>query len=165
MELEWNDFNEYLPEKTIRSLHYDASGNLWIGTRYSGLVQLHRDSLTGKYVTQIFDRSDGFISDFIKSIDSDKEGNIWVGTHAGIEKLIPTSDGYRVFSFSRVHNFFAIVTKLVVGPDHTIWCSTASGAARIKDGMYERTPPSGVHITSVSTAKQTLLDPQYQLSH
>ncbi len=163
MELKWRDFSDYIPEKTIRSLHVDEKENVWIGTRYSGLIQLYIDTLTGKYATQIFDRSDGFISDFIKSIASDKDGNIWVGTHAGIEKLIPTSYGYRVFSFSRVHNFFAIVTKLVVGPDQTIWCITASGAARIKDGRYETTPPSGVYITSVSTAKQTLIDPQYRL--
>jgi ligand-binding sensor domain-containing protein/signal transduction histidine kinase len=163
MELEWNDFNAYLPEKTIRSLHYDARGNIWIGTRYSGLVQLYRDSLTSKYATHLFNRSDGLISDFIRSITSDNEGNIWIGTHAGIEKLIPTPNGYRIFSFSRVHNFFANIVKLVAGPDKSIWCITASGVVRIKDSRYETTPPSEVYITSVSTDKQNLFDPQYQL--
>lgn len=75
--------------KTIRSLHADAKGNIWVGTRYSGLVQLKKDSLSNVYTTRIFNRNNGFISDFIKSIDSDEDGNIWVGTSAGIEKLIP----------------------------------------------------------------------------
>lgn len=163
MEFEWKDFNDYLPEKTIRSLHVDPGGNIWIGTRYSGLVQLYRDSLTGTYATHIFDRSDGFISDFIWSIASDKEGNIWVGTHAGIEKLIPTESGYRIFSFSRVNEFFAIVKKLVTGPDNSIWCITTSGVAKIKDSQYETTSPSEVYITYVTTDKQNLFDPQYQL--
>jgi len=163
MELEWQNFNDYLPEQTIRSLHVDAKGNIWIGTRYSGLVQLYRDTLTGKYKTQIYDRSDGFISDFIKSIVSDHDGNIWVGTHAGIEKLIPTPNGFRTFSFSRVYNFFATVTKLEIGTDHFVWCTTTSGVARIKDSRYDTIPPSEVYITSVSTAKELLLDPQQQL--
>lgn len=163
MDLEWKDFNTYLPEKTIRSLHADAKGNIWIGTRYSGLVRLYQNALTGEYATQIFDRSDGFISDFIKSITSDEEGNIWIGTHAGIEKLIPTKDGYRPFSFSRVHNFFATVVDLAVGLDNTIWCSTTSGIVRIKDNKYETRSPSEVYITSVSTAKNTLIDPQSDL--
>ncbi len=163
MYLEWNNFNAYLPEKTIRSLHVDAKRNIWIGTRYSGLVRLYQDSLNGNYKTQIFDRSDGFISDFIKSIDSDQDGNIWVGTHAGIEKLIQTEDGYRIFSFSRVHNFFATVVDIAVGPDNTLWCSTTSGIVRIEDRMYETAPPSEVYIMSVSTAKKALTYPLQEL--
>ena len=152
-----------LPEKTIRSLHIDAAGNIWIGTRYSGLVQLSPDAMNGQYEMHIFNRKDGFISDFVKSITSDEDGNIWVGTHAGIEKLIPTSEGYRVFSFSKVHNFFATVIKLAVGPGNIIWGTTTSGVVRIQDQHYENTPPSKVIITSVSTAREKFLDPENQL--
>ncbi|HZV69916.1 MAG TPA: two-component regulator propeller domain-containing protein [Saprospiraceae bacterium] len=157
---EWLDANKYLPEKTIRSLHADSKGNIWVGTRYSGLVQLRKDSSGNGYATRVFNRNDGFISDFIKSIDSDEESNIWVGTSAGIEKLIPTGEDYRVFSFSRVLNYFAVVQKIVVGPGHTLWCTTTSGVDRIRDSSYDTIAPTSVFITSVSTVKNILLDPR-----
>ncbi len=163
MKLEWENLNPYLPEKTIRSLHADRNGNVWIGTRYSGLIQLYRNTSSSSYETRVYDRNDGFISDFIKSIASDQDGNIWVGTNAGIEKLIRTSDGYQPFAFSRAHNFFATIIKLAPGPDQTIWCTTTSGVAKIKDSRYETIPPSPVYVTSVSTSKKTILDPQYHL--
>jgi len=160
---EWMDVNTYLPEKTIRSLHADSKGNIWVGTRYSGLVQLKKDSSGNGYTTRVFNRNDGFISDFIKSIDSDTDGNIWVGTSAGIEKLIPTGNDYRVFSFSRVLNYFAVVQKIVAGPGHTLWCTTTSGVDRIRDSSYDTIAPTGVNITSVSTVKNILLDPRNAL--
>lgn len=160
---EWMDVNKYVPEKTIRSLHADAKGNIWVGTRYSGLVQLKKDSLSNVYTTRIFNRNNGFISDFIKSIDSDEDGNIWVGTSAGIEKLIPRGDDYRVFPFSRVLNYFAVVQQIVVGPGHTLWCATTSGVDRIRDSSYDTIAPTGVYITSVSTVKNILLDPRIAL--
>lgn len=163
IEMKLEEFNELLPETTIRSLHADRAGNLWVGTRYSGLVQLRRDPGTGRYVSNIFDRSDGFISSFIKSITTDPQGNVWIGTNAGIEKLIRESTGFRPFSFSRVHNFFGTINKIVVDSNHFVWCTTSSGVARIKDGRYDTIPPSEVFITSVTTANETLLDPQSQL--
>ncbi len=162
-KLEWKDYNQYLPEKTLRSLHRDNRGNIWVGTRYSGLIQLSKDSTDDTYVTHHFGRTEGFMSDFIKSIDSDGDGNIWVGTNAGIEKLIRTGSGYRVFSFSRVHNFFAAIQQIVVGPDHTLWCATTSGVDRIRDGGYDHISPPEVYITSVTTIKKTLKDPRLQL--
>ncbi len=51
-ELEWHDMNRYIPEKTIRSLHTDAKGNIWVGTRYSGLVWLKKDSLNEAYTAR-----------------------------------------------------------------------------------------------------------------
>jgi ligand-binding sensor domain-containing protein/two-component sensor histidine kinase len=162
-ELKWIDYNEYLPEKTLRSLHRDTKGNIWVGTRYSGLFQMTKNISDDRYVIHAFGRKEGFISDFIKSIDSDSVGNIWVGTNAGIEKLIPAGDGYRVFSFSRVHNFFAAVQQIFVGPDHTLWCATSSGVVRLRDSSYDTIGPPAVYITSVSTAKATLKDPQLQL--
>ncbi|MEP6793741.1 MAG: two-component regulator propeller domain-containing protein [Saprospiraceae bacterium] len=161
--LEWKDYNEYLPEKTLRSLHRDQKGNLWVGTRYSGLIQLTKKVDDDHFTTHVFGRTEGFISDFIKSVDSDDDGNVWVGTNAGIEKLIPEGGGYRVFSFSRVHNFFAAVQQIVVGPDHTLWCATTSGVIRVRDSSYDTIVPPAVYIASVSTAKSTLKDPQLLL--
>ncbi|MGB3080927.1 MAG: two-component regulator propeller domain-containing protein, partial [Saprospiraceae bacterium] len=158
-KLEWEDFNTYIPEKTLRSLHRDRKGNIWVGTRYSGLVELTKNGTNDTYVTHRFGRKEGFMSDFIKSIDSDEDGNIWVGTNAGIEKLIPVDDHYRVFSFSRVHNFFAAVQQIVVGPDHTLWCATTSGVDKVRDSGYDTIAPPEVYISSVTTAKKILEDP------
>ncbi|MGB4850612.1 MAG: two-component regulator propeller domain-containing protein, partial [Saprospiraceae bacterium] len=161
--LEWKDYNEYLPEKTLRSLHRDQKGNLWVGTRYSGLIQLSKKPDDDRYITHAYGRKEGFISDFIKSVDSDTDGNVWVGTNAGIEKLIPADGSYRVFSFSRVHNFFAAVQQIVVGPDHTLWCATTSGVDKVRDSSYDTIAPPEVYITSVSTAEKILKDPQLLL--
>lgn len=110
LHIKWKSFNPYLPERRIRSLHVDKKGNIWIGTRYSGLVQLYPD-LNGEYATQIFNRSDGFNSDFIKAIDSDEDGNIWVGTHGSVVRV----------SINRVENFlWMTITDNGIGFDPSL---------------------------------------------
>jgi len=163
IELDIIDFSAYVPDKNIRSLHVDQQGHIWVGTRNIGLIQLIPDSVNGGYVSHTYNHKDGLTSDFVKTITSDPDGNIWVGTFTGIEKLIPTNDGFRIFSFSKVNNFFATVSKLILAHDKSIWGITNSGVIRIKDGLYELVPPAEAYIANVVTAQKTLIDPLNQL--
>jgi len=148
INLSVQDFSNLLPDKNIRSVFEDNKGNMWIGMRYNGIVQLKNNG-KDQYDTLHFDLSNGLTSNFIQTIAEDMNGCIWIGSNKGIDKLIPAGKGFRVFNFSRVNNYFASITKIVPWHDHSLWFGTFNGLANIIDGETEKTPPTPVYITSV----------------
>src|SRR5262249_38798114 len=61
------------------SLFTDRDGAIWIGTRDTGLIHLHRGRSDG------FTRADGLSGDSAYWLFEDREGNIWVATNEGID--------------------------------------------------------------------------------
>jgi ligand-binding sensor domain-containing protein/two-component sensor histidine kinase len=149
INLSVQDFSNLLPDKNIRSVFEDNNGNMWIGMRYNGIVQLKNNG-KDQYDTLHFDLRNGLTSNFIGTIAEDMNGCIWIGSNKGIDKLIPAGKGFRVFNFSRVNNYFASITKIVPWHDHSLWFGTFNGLVNIIDGETEKTPPTPVYITSVN---------------
>ncbi|GAB6091243.1 ligand-binding sensor domain-containing diguanylate cyclase [Spirochaeta dissipatitropha] len=72
-----------LPENTIRTLHLDSRGNLWIGS-YGGLSLLIEDADDpADYEFRNFKVEDGLTSPFIMSITEDSDGDLIIGTWGG----------------------------------------------------------------------------------
>lgn len=91
-----NDKTDYIPcylpdgtniskEETIRALHFDEAGNLWVATTRFGILVLNKQLKTIAQIT--YDPSGSkpsLPSGFINSICADKKGNRWVATVRGI---------------------------------------------------------------------------------
>lgn len=144
ISLSVQDYSHLLPDKNIRSLFEDSKGNIWVGTRYHGVVQLSNNS-TEPYAIQRFDLRQGLI----RTIAEDSKGSIWIGSYLGIDKLIPAGKGFRVFNFSRASNFFAHINGILPANNRSFWFVTNKGLVTIIDDEMENTPPAQVYITSV----------------
>ena len=66
-----------------------------------------------------------------------------------LDKLIPNNDGFHIFNFSRVNNYFASVVGIEIDEDNTLWLATGEGLVKIKDKELEKSPPLTVYITKM----------------
>jgi ligand-binding sensor domain-containing protein len=148
--------DHFLPEENIRSLYQDSKGNIWAGTRYQGVYRLAENGEDSFDILN-FDQSKGLSSNFIKGVREDGNGNLWIAFYQGLDKLIPGNNGFRIFNFSRINNYYASIIGIETDEDHTIWLATGEGLAHISDGELEKLPPLPVYITKVSSADSVFL--------
>ena len=149
LSLSIKDFSSLLPDKNVRCLYEDSKGNMWIGTRYGGIVQLIEKS-GDQYSVQHINLQSGLMSNWGRTIAEDSNGCIWIGSDLGIDKLIPTGNSFRVFNFSRINNYFAQVNEISPENGHSLWFTTSNGLVNIIDGEIEKTPAPPAYITSVN---------------
>lgn len=74
----WFGTSNGLPDNQIRLTFQDSRGNVWIGTRNSGIIG---KLSTGKTIA--FNVTNGLMSNLVMAVQEDKQGNIWVGTSEG----------------------------------------------------------------------------------
>jgi ligand-binding sensor domain-containing protein/serine phosphatase RsbU (regulator of sigma subunit) len=69
--------------ENIQDVTYDSDSNLWLSSFTSGLIKLSFKDLHNGLIGSIdkYNKSKGFVTDFIKTTFEDREGNIWVGTY------------------------------------------------------------------------------------
>jgi ligand-binding sensor domain-containing protein/two-component sensor histidine kinase len=146
------DFTSIAGSRSIRALFEDNNGNLWIGTRYDGLIVLSKDAKGNWKKTQIR-QENGLLSEWISSILETKDHIIWAGTPAGLNKIVTSKDGYRVFRFSRMLNFFTTIYRMVEYPGNQFWCATDKGLLNFTDKQLENQPAFPVYFTSVKLGK------------
>ena len=143
-----HDFSNLLPDKNLRCLYEDGKGNIWVGTRYKGVVKL-TNAGGERYNAKHFDLQSGLMSNWIRAIAEGTKDCMWIGSDLGIDKLILADTTYRVFNFSRINNYFAQINAISLEIDHSLWLTTSRGFTNIIDGETEKTPPAPVYITSV----------------
>lgn len=140
-----------LPDKHIRTIYADGENEVWIGTRYKGIVRL-LESPNGKYELQQYGTAQGLSSDFVLSINRDAKGNIWVGTMQGLDKLVPSGNGYRVFNFGKLNKFFSKVHDIIFPDDHSILTVGNPYLALMTDTQRDTLAAPPVYITKISGA-------------
>lgn len=72
-----------LPSNQIRALVHRRNGEIWIGTRFNGIV-IYRD---GKF--QTLTTKHGLLNNAIWALTEDEEGRMWIGTSVGIQYTAP----------------------------------------------------------------------------
>ena len=149
ISLSVQNFSGLLPDKNVRCLFEDSKDNIWVGTRYQGIVQLKNTGNEPQAVLH-FDMRKKLMSNWARAIAEDTKGNIWIASNLGIDKLIPAGETYRVFNFSRVNNYFAHVNAILTQKDNSLWLGTSKGLVNIIDGETEKTSLPPVYITAVN---------------
>lgn len=124
----------------IRGLYCDSRNNTWVGTRYAGAFCLMPGS-NGSYRVKNFSRESGLLSNWVQSFSETGGGDIWVGNYLGLDRLVRQGQDYRVFSFSKVTNFFAQVQAIGhLGGNRWI-CHANSSIAIFRDEALHASPP------------------------
>jgi ligand-binding sensor domain-containing protein/signal transduction histidine kinase len=114
----------------------DAAGNLWVGTRHSGIFRIGNDGVRS------WSFRDGLPGDTIRSLFIDNEQNLWIGTFAG------GLSRWRRATFApygESDGFPAGFAANVFSDSHgDLWLGTwDKGLYRIRDGkLSDLTPPS-----------------------
>jgi ligand-binding sensor domain-containing protein/signal transduction histidine kinase/HPt (histidine-containing phosphotransfer) domain-containing protein/ActR/RegA family two-component response regulator len=71
-----------LARKSVKGLHLDTEGHLWVGTDGDGLYCLRDGGLTH------YTKKDGLSSDRIRALYADRKGRVWIGTdESGLDVL------------------------------------------------------------------------------
>lgn len=164
------DLSYLIKERSIRGLYTDKNKNIWVGTRYAGAFCLSPKE-NALFNVQHFNRRSGLMSDWVGAFAETQAGDIWIGSYQGIDKLVKTSKGFRVFNFSKAVNFFAEVKKIIPAGNDEWVCLANTGIAHFKDEDLHQTPPFqpsilsatlGVHankLTVFSPAEKMALSP------
>lgn len=75
-------YDNLIPGDEIVSILVNNENDYWLGTNYSGLINIYNDTVF-LYDSYDYDLPDNFIT----AIEKDSKGNIWIGTMYGISKI------------------------------------------------------------------------------
>ena len=153
LHFETKDLSHLVPDKYIRSLFTDKEGNIWVGTRYRGAFRL-TPGVNDDYSVISFGQQQGLSSNFIKSFAETPTGDMWVGTFYGLNKLVKENNGFKVFNFSRVANFFPEIFQIVNAGNNEWWCVTSNKIVKFRDEHLENVPLSKAEITLIKLGNQ-----------
>lgn len=118
-----------LPEPYIYTVSGDSKGNLWVGTRGSGLYRFTNETFV-KTRLRDFDLYD------VTSIKEDSSGKIWIGTNRGLV----CCEGEKVDLFDKTRGLYGhVIYKIIEDSDGNLWVGTGNGLFRIQ---VERTGDS-----------------------
>ncbi|MEI6945595.1 two-component regulator propeller domain-containing protein [Paraflavisolibacter sp. H34] len=124
----------YFTRSGAGCLFFDSKKNLWIGTEYSGLVQLKRDPQTHAWTDTLHFRGDGahpvLPDERVYSVTEDERGNIWAGTADGLCRIDPRSGALRVFS-KKDGLADQYIAKLLADRQGHIWISHKKGLSKL----------------------------------
>lgn len=119
--------------QTVKTLHEDASGTLWIGTRGGGLVRYH-DRRFSRYA------SDVLSGRIVSALAEGADGTLWVGTFES--GLFTCRGGTTCVPFARQDRLSsALVRKLLVDEAGALWVGTDRGLDRIRGSTVQRFDP------------------------
>ncbi|MGI9175595.1 MAG: two-component regulator propeller domain-containing protein, partial [Rhodothermales bacterium] len=131
LRLEGGRYRSPAPEHvlySVRALHEDRDGSLWIGT-YGGGLARYDDG-----VLQPFTSADGLTDDRVQALYEDRDGNLWAGTMGGLDLLRRASPFTTYATEEGLPN--DNVRGVTQGASGAIWIATAEGLARLDaDGI------------------------------
>lgn len=79
----WTESTRQIPDNSIRLTYEDRAGNLWVGTRLSGL---YCRTTTGQWL-HYTEQENGLGSNFIVSLCEGANGDMLIGSKAGLDML------------------------------------------------------------------------------
>lgn len=117
-------------DKQVRSLYQDQAGNIWIGTRNSGLYLYSMDHRQVHHFSHERNNNNSLTDNYIYDIAGTPDSNIWVATHHGLSRYNKaTNRFYRYFHEADQENTLPDnkIYNLFVDPYGRLWVSTAAG--------------------------------------
>jgi PAS domain S-box-containing protein len=113
-------------QPNVSVLFADSRGDVWIGTRSTGV---YRDSAAG--LTHLTSRT-GLLGDQVRAIAEDNQGNIWIGTRGGGVSRV--RDG-KIETFGVPQGLAGHdVQALSADASGSVWAATRQGLSRIQNG-------------------------------
>jgi ligand-binding sensor domain-containing protein/signal transduction histidine kinase len=111
----------------------DSTGNLWLGTAYSGL---HRfDRATGRITVYRRNSADlnGLRDNITPAVYMSRQGTLWIGTQNGLNSLDPRTGEMRAYDTR--NGMPANTVACILEDEHgDIWLSTTKGLSKLTPG-------------------------------
>ena len=159
------DYSSGLPFSGPRSMAIDTNNNVWIGTRYEGILKIQFNGLQLYAYTQ-FTTHDGLTDNFIYTLHIDKKNNLWAGTQTGLDKIFLKNGHSIISNLSRSNNFFQTISRIVTGNDCTAWALTSEGTLFKISPTFEKLPTPPPVLISLSRVNDLPVNsPVYNFSH
>jgi len=154
------EFTKELPEMSPRCMAFDKEGNLWIGTRYSGVYRLTFNGLTLRSAMK-FDTQNGLTDNFVYSVKCDSNNTIWVGTQTGLDRISAKNGQFIIGNVSKSNNFFQSIHRIIVTKNNTVWALTGEGSfLKVNPTIAKATLPIPQFLfTSLQVNNQPYADP------
>ncbi len=110
---------------SVKCLHTDTKGRLWIGTNEGGIFMMEKGELKS------WTTADGLCSSSVRAMTEDDEGRIFIGTTAGLNIIDSDLNLTKVVD-PRIENAF--IPDLSFGEDGKVYGSTNSGDGFVIEG-------------------------------
>lgn len=125
----------------------DSQGNLWVGSGYSGISVLNRESGIFHHYKHNPNNPKSLSSNNIRSIFEDSKGNLWVGTSGGGLNLFNSNDNsFKAFKKDQNKNESIAsnyITSITESTDGNIWLGSTEGMAiclNLNDSSFRSIP-------------------------
>jgi len=110
---------------SVWSMEQDSMGDLWMGTRGSGLLKFDGNSFTQ------WDRKQGLPHNVIRSVALDQQGRVWMGTWG---QGICMKEGNQFYQFSEAEGLSCnLITKIFIDSQQRVWFGTEYGGVGVID--------------------------------
>lgn len=132
---------------TVRAIHEDRNGHLWVGTEGGGLLQF--DAATGRFTR--FTEADGLPGNTILRLLEDDKGYLWLSSFNGLARFDPVKHTSRNFSHSDglQSNQFAFNAALKLRSGEFMFGGIKGFNIFHPDSVYERNNFSPVFLTAI----------------
>ena len=114
------------PIAQAATLHLDAEGNLWVGSRQGGLFRVRPTAVA------TLTRADGLPHDLVSAIEGDGAGGVWIATYGGVAHR--TARGTELFTHAGGALADDVARDVMRGRNGDVWVATNGGLTRIRGG-------------------------------
>lgn len=125
---------KYFSSSAAGCLFFDSKKNLWIGSEYSGLIQLKRNPQTQKWTDTIAYKEDGIHpklpDERVYSVAEDMQGNIWAGTANGLCRINPKTQNVKLYTTTDGLSD-QYITKVLSDNKGNIWVGHKKGLSKL----------------------------------
>lgn len=132
---------------TVRTIHEDRRGNLWVGTEGGGLLLFN--TTTGKF--RRFSEAEGLPGNTVLRLLEDDNGDLWISTFNGLTKFDPVQ--YTCRNFSQTDglqsNQFSFNAALRLRSGEFLFGGIKGFNIFHPDSIYERSNFSPVFLTAI----------------
>lgn len=131
---EGRSLGTYYSKSGAGCLFFDSKNNLWVGTDYSGLIQVKRDPITHAF-TDTLSYNEAApdpipLDDRVYTVTEDEFGNIWAGSANGLYRIDPVKKQVKIFTKQDGLSDQYIV-KLIPDKKGNLWISHTNGLSRL----------------------------------
>ena len=126
-------------------------GELWLGRKLGGVMQLHEED--GTFQARTYTTADGLAAGVVDAVFRAGDGTVWAGTLSGAMNRIQNG---RITNFTAANGLSGdAVNTIEETPDGVIWAGTAGGLEAFRNGAWRKysgedgLPPGRVNTLAV----------------